>query len=50
MQDPKYQKVRSELDRLKYLEHLGVDSVDLVDRLVKDYTKVYNSFMKLKKK
>ena len=50
MQDPKYQKLRSELDRLKFLEHLGPDSVDLVDRLVKEYSKLYDGFMKLKKK
>ena len=50
MQDPKYQKVRGELDRLKFLEHLGPESVDLVERLVKEYTKLFDSFMKLKKK
>ena len=32
------------------MEHLGVDSVDLVDRLVKEYTKLFDTFMKLKKK
>ena len=50
MQDPKYQRVRKELDRLKFLEHLGVDSVDLVDSIIKQYTKLNISFTKLKKK
>lgn len=30
MQDPRYKKLRENLDRMKFLEHLGLDSVDLV--------------------
>lgn len=50
MQNPKYKEVREKLDRLKYLDHLGEDSVKLVERLVNDYTKLLDTYTRLMKK
>lgn len=34
MQDPRYKKTRQALDQLKFLDHLGADSVDLVEKIL----------------
>lgn len=38
--DPKYLSLRRKLDELKFTETLHPDSVDLVDRLYKEFFKV----------
>lgn len=50
MQDPRYKKLRQSLDLMRLPEHLNPDSVDLVDKLLNEYTRLLDAHNKLKKK
>lgn len=50
MQDPKYKKLRKELDNCNFTEYFNPDSQALVEKVLKNYTDILITFTNLKKK
>lgn len=50
MQDPKYKKLRKELDNCNFTEYFNPDSQTLVEKVLKNYTDILITFTNLKKK
>lgn len=50
MQDNRYKKLRNALDAMRITEYLSPDSVDLVEKLCNEYTRLLDQHSKLKKK
>lgn len=47
--DRRYSMLRNRLDSIYRTEHLDVGSVELVEKLLKDYTKISEQLRNLKK-